>query len=649
MSTPALSRTIRRVRAASLVIVALALLAGVLPVPAAAQADDWRPVAPGVEGVDYRRFTGVTGTSDPVHVARMDRANHALTLESLIASGYINVSSSPINLWTGDGVQPVANSYEDTINAWGDLGAGGEAYWGNRSDVLVAINADLWNTSTYYPAQGMVQSGWFNWRFTDSQNRSGFGWNQARQTFIGSCASQEEIEQRLIWDLSAADPMDYSWKIAGVNVPRADESIYLYTPQYGIHPDRTKPADKASVEVVVRLPKPLGIGSPIGTLSPGETLPTDILTGTVTSVVIIDPSGVYGPPTQPEINLEFDEVVLSAYGNNAGKLDNLSAGQAVGLNLTVNDLVPLSNGCGAPTGVNWANTYTAVGTDIRLVENGEPLNIDTPGVAPRTAIAYNNQYIFFVVAEGRALTEIDKDGNLVYLGRTGISLFNLAKFIDAQLGADFAVNLDGGGSSAMIVNGYNVSHTTDLYYCPQYHASSALAPATLQSFNRTDQPGPPIPNLPMVRRAPTGAELALIESVDTPTGPDQINIEYSLGAGTGACQRRVPNGIAMVAVKPKQTSTDFFPGLAFSTVRGLQVRQGPGKNYKLFGYVPYNPGSPPLGIVLEHANGLNGVFATGTYWWHVEINGLRGWVDEAQIQPLTLPGQRGSAPASGGN
>ncbi|MFN2199510.1 MAG: hypothetical protein ACK2UW_25545, partial [Anaerolineales bacterium] len=347
MSTPALSKPMRRVRAAVLAAMILVLLAGLLPAPAEAQSDGWRPAAPGVEGVEYRMFTGVTGTSDPIHVARMDRSQTNLTLESLIASGYINVSSSPINLWTGDGVQPTANAYEGAINAWGDLGTGGEAYWGNTSDVLVAINGDLWNTSTYYPAQGMVQSGWFDWRFTDSENRSGFGWNQAGEAFIGTCAQQDSDEQRVIYDLEATNPPDYYWKLAGINVPRADEAIYMYTPQYAIHPDRTKPADKASVEVVVQLPQPLGIGSPIGALSPGETLPTDIITGTVTSVVIIDPSGVYGPPTQPEINLEFDEVVLSAYGNGAGKLDNLSVGQDIGLNLTVNDLSLGSNGCGA--------------------------------------------------------------------------------------------------------------------------------------------------------------------------------------------------------------------------------------------------------------------------------------------------------------
>jgi uncharacterized protein YgiM (DUF1202 family) len=59
------------------------------------------------------------------------------------------------------------------------------------------------------------------------------------------------------------------------------------------------------------------------------------------------------------------------------------------------------------------------------------------------------------------------------------------------------------------------------------------------------------------------------------------------------------------------------------------VYQGPGKNYGIFGSVD----AGKEGVVLPHERNLNGVFATGSFWWKVDFGGgLVGWVPEEALQ-----------------
>jgi hypothetical protein len=638
-------RLARRIpRAALFTLLQLLWMVMVLPWQAArAQTDGWTQAAPDVPGIDYRAFYNVPGTSgDPIHVARMDRSLTNLTLESLIASGYIQVANNLYDLWTGDGIQPMVRRFDQSINYWGDLGSGGEAYWGKRSQIVVAINGDLSDTSTYIPAQGQLQSGWYPWRFVDSHNRSGFAWKVNREAFIGNCTSQPSTEQKLITDLAVVDPDNYSKNIQGINVIRTTNKIYMFTPHYGLYPDRTRPAELANVEVVVQLGKPVGIGTPVGNISSPDQLPADLVIGTVVDKIILDPTGEFGPTNPPPTKILFDQVVFSGYGDAAGMLNRLKVGQQVGINLTVNDLYPIpGSGCSGSTGLDWAGTYTAIGVDATLIANRSIVNYDNSSVAPRTAIAYNDQYLYFVVAEGHPITYVNGRGVLVYdtdNPRTGISLSNLASFIHNSLGADWAVNLDGGGSSQMIVNGVNVVKSTDFLYCPQQYLGNVYNP-----------PGNSSNNTPSVNQTNPTREQTIVGLVEKPQTADNPEVEHTLspdyevavtyyrGAGTGNCQRRVPNGIAMVSVQPKIVSQLFTSGEAFEVVpnANLKVRQGPGNNYRPFVVFPYQPST--YGVVIADANQLNGVFATGTYWWFVEINGVRGWVDENQIMHLSPP------------
>lgn len=69
---------------------------------------------------------------------------------------------------------------------------------------------------------------------------------------------------------------------------------------------------------------------------------------------------------------------------------------------------------------------------------------------PRTALAWNDEYLFMVVVDGRQ----KKSG--------GMTFSELAEFLKTKLGAEEAVNLDGGGSSTMIVNGSLKNSPSDL-------------------------------------------------------------------------------------------------------------------------------------------------------------------------------------------
>ena len=73
----------------------------------------------------------------------------------------------------------------------------------------------------------------------------------------------------------------------------------------------------------------------------------------------------------------------------------------------------------------------------------------TPALAvchchPRTAIALNERYVFFLVVDGR-----DR------LRSQGMSMVELATFARSYLGATWAIAQDGGGSSTLVIEGGN--------------------------------------------------------------------------------------------------------------------------------------------------------------------------------------------------
>ncbi len=91
-----------------------------------------------------------------------------------------------------------------------------------------------------------------------------------------------------------------------------------------------------------------------------------------------------------------------------------------------------------------AKPYNAVSGDPMLVAGGSPIpDLDNNELHPRTAIGYsrNGRYLYLVVVDGRQPFYSE-----------GITLKELADLM-VSLGAQYAMNLDGGGSSTMVVQG----------------------------------------------------------------------------------------------------------------------------------------------------------------------------------------------------
>lgn len=136
--------------------------------------------------------------------------------------------------------------------------------------------------------------------------------------------------------------------------------------------------------------------------------------------------------------------VLSAHGDAANKLINLKMGDTVTLFQTLGhdwDQVPQVVGAG-PMLVKEGNVFLTT----KLEEFGSDV---AGGRAPRTAVAVTKDgRILLVVVDGRQ--SLSK----------GMSLLELALFL-RELGAVNAMNLDGGGSSQMIVKGRIVNKPSE--------------------------------------------------------------------------------------------------------------------------------------------------------------------------------------------
>ncbi|RPI82301.1 MAG: hypothetical protein EHM41_18660, partial [Chloroflexi bacterium] len=174
----------------------------------------------------------------------------------------------------------------------------------------------------------------------------------------------------------------------------------------------------------------------------------------------------------------------------------------------------------------------------------------------------------------------------------------LAWFTRDILGANWAVNQDGGGSSTMVVNGKVVNQPA----VPCYKVY-------LPNVAKEGIPGQPV----------------------IPGDPNANPVST-------ACQRPVGNGIMMVEVVPPAKSQEFSSTRNIIISRDTGLYLGPGTNYPAPFIVPYGM----TGTIEEPLNGLNGIFAKGIYWWKVTVGGQTGWVPgDAIHQALVLKMPRG--------
>jgi exopolysaccharide biosynthesis protein len=111
------------------------------------------------------------------------------------------------------------------------------------------------------------------------------------------------------------------------------------------------------------------------------------------------------------------------------------------------------------TAKGWDGFTTALGAGPRLLKNGaidvtalrENFRTDVRvGTGPRTAVGIDKEgCLIFLVADGR-----QQDYS------TGLTLTETASILQ-QLGAVDAINLDGGGSTAIAINGRLANHPSD--------------------------------------------------------------------------------------------------------------------------------------------------------------------------------------------
>jgi hypothetical protein len=557
-----------------LIVVLLSLGAPVVGAQEAVEA--WgETVAPGIE---YRKYQ----LPDPVNVfvTRMERNNPQVTLESSIGQGRLSAG--------GETVSGMAQRYDGAINFW-------DQTWGNTNQVAVAINGFYFGPP-YEPAgvpwSGQVHSGWYAKRFTELQSGSGFAWNLDRSAFIGECVSHPTDKQQVAFfrnGLLLPDPYQY---FDGINVARDDNEFILYTPQYG--PDTGTTGSQDSIEVLVQLKRPALI-IPYADMAAAEK-------GEIVRI----------GNNKGSTSIPFDHVVLSLHGTQktAFLSKGVQVGDQVGISQKIKDCTNY------PQNI-WDKTYASIGGAFYFLKDGTIQDFSGDPQAnvrdPRTAIVFNNDYIYFIVVDGR------DDANSI-----GMTIPQLAAFAKNELGATYGIAQDGGGSSTMVVNGEVKNNTfCNIVICKNQH----YLPLILNSGSQVQSSGM-FPGKDAIIQAQSSGQ-GPVEQLSGDGLP--LTEEYYVYS-PDILQRLVANGMMMVVVQPEDISPIFNEDDPIKTLTQVNVRLGPGTNYGLVDTL--DPDT--TGKILGNDNALNGVWAKGYYWWRVLLDGpggvdIVGWVFEPAL------------------
>jgi len=388
-------------RASPLLALLLAILLAVLPSSRPAQGEEWIPVAP---GVDYRLYS-LRGPNR-VHVARLSQSTPLVIVESSIASGELSTGFETVS--------DMARRYDGSLIAWG-----GE--WGPRARVLVAINGSSFDAETGQPYGGLFQSGWYAKEYGSLAGGTGFVWTTDGKGVLRGCVNHVDGRQ-VVRRLATGDRFD----LGPINLERRDDGLILFTPQFGA----STPQGEREIEAVLRVDKPMGL----------VPLPRS---ATATVLEVRDGHGGTA--------ILFDEIVLAGQGPYAENfLRILKAGEPLGFSREITDL---GFGCRSEGGFDWTDAYAGIGGGFVFLRDGEVQSGDEAGAFvhdPRTAVCLNDEFVYFVVVDGR--------NNSISVGMT---LDNLAAFCRDELAARWGLNQDGGGSSAMWVDGAIVNLPSD--------------------------------------------------------------------------------------------------------------------------------------------------------------------------------------------
>jgi len=387
-------------------------LAGWLAQPAVgqeAEREAWSEVAP---AISYREWT----LPGPVRVfvAAADRAKDNWTIDTMTSMGTVQGGTET--------VPDMVTRYDDAAD-----------WQGRRHEIKVAINGDYYNMRTGYALGGQVIGGWFLKRFGEYSGSSGFVWCRDRRCFIGgNLRNGAEFQEVRFADGGKMN-------IHRLNDARGKDELALFTYQYAAN---TGTSDDG-VEVLARMAEPLAVFSP-----------DDGARGKIVAVHRDKGSTV----------MPFDHVVLSGHGQAAERLLKAArVGQEVRVDLRLQDFGHEEGGLSPQ---NWRGAQASLGNPVICLVNGkvtgqweakaeryaaEGRRHGSVVRDPRTAIAFNDQRVYFIVIDGRMEQSV------------GMTFTEVAEFCRDQLQATGAVLQDGGGSSTLWVDGKvrNVPSTRD--------------------------------------------------------------------------------------------------------------------------------------------------------------------------------------------
>ncbi|HSW47290.1 MAG TPA: phosphodiester glycosidase family protein [Phycisphaerae bacterium] len=358
----------------------------------------WTDVAPGISYTQMNLPGPVK-----VFIARADRGKDNWTIDAMTSKGTIKGGIET--------VPDMAKRYDDTVT-----------FDGRRYEVKAAINGSFYGV-TGYSFGGQVMTGWYAKRYDDISGLSGFFWTADRKADIGGDVQNGPNFQQVIF--ADKDEMN----INAFNDKRGKDDLALYTAQY----DATTGTDNNGVEVLVRVDEPLCINpKPPGVR--GEILSIRKNAGSTT--------------------IPFDCVVLSAAGAAAPRLlQHAKKGQPVHLNLRLQDIGIDRYGMKP---ARWENVWGSInGTQNLLFDGIIPKHWEAKAARyaaegkphgstkhdPRTCVAFNKDYVFFIVIDGRSEESI------------GMTYTETAEFCKNTLKADHASMQDGGGSTTLWVDG----------------------------------------------------------------------------------------------------------------------------------------------------------------------------------------------------
>lgn len=275
-----------------------------------------------------------------------------------------------------------------------------------RHQVVGAVNASFFHMSSGNPMYLVATGNKLTYLGTGAGNSSSYMYKPAA---FGMTADKKAIIDTMKLDITIQH-QNQSFKIDTYNTTRGTNQTVLYTKSYGYSVTNT---NSTGYEVVVsKLPKNVDHELTFG----------EAVSGVVTAIRPYGQSKSSGIPK--------DGFVLSAHGTAVNSLKKMKIGDSVSITMNKE--------------AKWKNANFIMASGPLLVQNGKTnmtINAASSRATARTA---------------RTAVAVDKTGKQVFLvtvdvkkgSSAGMTLKEFADYL-VKMGAYKAINLDGGGSTAM--------------------------------------------------------------------------------------------------------------------------------------------------------------------------------------------------------